>query len=184
MRLQYTQPPNGSLSGVPSASTSARLAPDADSPRSPAPCVVGLEDLDVVRRNRLKPGVVFNASSNGAGGSEARSAAVRIAIGAAGDVRPLSVREAVTTTDSAGRGGEHDAKGHRPSSAPAGRAKPACLDLDPITQGRAHASSKLPLSLLTVRQSTPLARAVTVAPASTAPESSTTTPRTAVGAVP
>ena len=100
MRLQYTQPPNGSLSGVPSASTSARLAPDADSPRSPAPCVVGLDDLEVVRRNRLKPGVVFNASSNGAGGIEARSAAVRIAIGAAGDVRALSVRVAVTTTDS------------------------------------------------------------------------------------
>src|SRR6187200_2107525 len=100
IRLQYTQPPNGSLSGVPSASTSARLAPDADRPRRPAPCVVGLADLEVVRRNRLNPGVVFSASSNGAGGIAARSAAVRIATGAAGEVRALSVRVAVTTTAS------------------------------------------------------------------------------------
>src|SRR4029450_7851514 len=98
MRFQYTHPPKGSLRGVPSASTNARLAPDADSPRSPAPCGGGIAALGVVRRNRLKPGVVFKASSRGAGGSDARSAAVRIVTGAAGEVRAPSTRDAVAST--------------------------------------------------------------------------------------
>jgi hypothetical protein len=56
-RPQYTQPPNGSFNGTPPASTSVRLAPDADRPRNVTPCVVGLALRDEERRNSVKPGV-------------------------------------------------------------------------------------------------------------------------------
>jgi hypothetical protein len=45
------------LSGTPPASTSVRLAPEADSPRSVTPCVVGLALRDDERRKSVKPGV-------------------------------------------------------------------------------------------------------------------------------
>src|SRR5947207_10658620 len=41
-RFQYTQPPKASLSGIPSSSTRARLAPLAPTPRRETPCEVGL----------------------------------------------------------------------------------------------------------------------------------------------
>src|ERR671912_1513375 len=64
IRFQYTQLPNGSLSGTPSASTSVRLAPEPETPRNVTPCVVGLATRDDERRNNVKPGVERSASSN------------------------------------------------------------------------------------------------------------------------
>ena len=55
-RVQYTQPPNGSLKGTPSSSTSVRLWPLGPMPRSDTPWVVGWAARLLVRRNRLKLG--------------------------------------------------------------------------------------------------------------------------------
>src|ERR1035437_507315 len=63
MRAQYIQPPKGSLSGMPSASTSARLAPLAPSPRNDTPCDVGLAVWLPDRRNSEKPATLRNLSS-------------------------------------------------------------------------------------------------------------------------
>ncbi len=43
MRVQYTQPPNGSLNGTLSISTRVRLTPLGPMPRSDTPCVVGCD---------------------------------------------------------------------------------------------------------------------------------------------
>src|ERR1041385_4462352 len=55
-RVQYTHPPNGEFTGMPSHSTSVRLAPDEPRPRSDTPCVVGFAARLDERRKRLKPG--------------------------------------------------------------------------------------------------------------------------------
>ena len=96
-RSQYTQPPNGSLSGAPSASTSARLAPDADTPRRDAPCAVGFAVRDDVRRNRPKPGTLRSASSSAGDAASCRSVGVTTDTGAAPSSRSLP-RVAVTLT--------------------------------------------------------------------------------------
>ena len=62
-RVQYTQPPNGSLNGMPSISTSDRLTPLGPMPRSDTPCAVGCDDRLLVRRNRLKVGTRRSTSS-------------------------------------------------------------------------------------------------------------------------
>ena len=62
-RVQYTQPPNGSLNGTPSSSTSVRLTPLGPMPRSDTPCVVGCDDRLLVRRNRLNVGICRSTSS-------------------------------------------------------------------------------------------------------------------------
>ena len=99
-RSQYTQPPNGSFSGIPSASTIARDAPDADNPRSVAPCAVGLAVFDDVRRNKLNPGVVLSASSSAVDADSDRSDEDRTLVAAAGSGTLTSPRVAVTTTRS------------------------------------------------------------------------------------
>src|SRR3984957_12230644 len=55
-RSQYTHPPNGSFSGMPSSSTSARLEPFAPNPRNETPRVGGFAVRLLDRRNKLKPG--------------------------------------------------------------------------------------------------------------------------------
>ena len=62
-RDQYTQPPNGSLNGTPSRSTSVRLTPLGPIPRSDTPCVVGCDARLLVRRNRLNVGICRSTSS-------------------------------------------------------------------------------------------------------------------------
>src|SRR5262245_52039567 len=62
-RVQYTQPPNGSLNGTPSTSTSVRLTPLGPMPRSDTPCAVGCDDKLLLRRNRLKVGTCRSTSS-------------------------------------------------------------------------------------------------------------------------
>ncbi len=62
-RVQYTQPPNGSLNGTPSTSTSVRLTPLGPIPRSETPCAVGCDDRLLLRRNRLNVGTCRSTSS-------------------------------------------------------------------------------------------------------------------------
>src|SRR5436190_8551593 len=64
---QNTHPPNASFGGIPSASTSDRLGDVPPMPRSAAPCAVGFALRDEVRRNSVKPGIAYNASSMVAG---------------------------------------------------------------------------------------------------------------------
>src|SRR5688572_33016155 len=99
MRFQYTQLPNGSLSGTPSASTSVRLAPDPDTPRSVTPCVVGLATRDEDRRNNVNPGVARNAASSAPAALLLSSAAVS-AVELAALGRRSAPRVAVTSTAS------------------------------------------------------------------------------------
>jgi len=49
-----------------------RLAPDADSPRSVTPCVVGFATAEEVRRNKLNPGTERSWSSRRSAGAVAR----------------------------------------------------------------------------------------------------------------
>ncbi len=62
-RVQYTQPPKGSLNGMPSTSTSVRLTPLGPMPRSETPCAVGCDDRLLLRRKRLKVGTSRSTSS-------------------------------------------------------------------------------------------------------------------------
>src|SRR5262245_35198710 len=62
-RVQYTQPPKGSLNGTPSTSTSVRLTPLGPIPRNETPCAVGWDDRLLLRRNRLKVGTWRSTSS-------------------------------------------------------------------------------------------------------------------------
>ena len=63
MRSQYTHPPKGSLSGMPSSSTRARLAPLAPTPRKDTPWDVGLATRLPDRRKSWKPGTWRSLSS-------------------------------------------------------------------------------------------------------------------------
>ena len=89
---------------MPSATTSVRLAPDPDTPRSVTPCVVGFATRDDERRNRLNPGVFRNASSIAPAADVSSSADDTIDALAAVST-PEAPRDAVTVTDSvSGRG--------------------------------------------------------------------------------
>ena len=99
-RFQYTQLPNGSFSGTPSASTSVRLAPDPDTPRSVTPCAVGFDARDDDRRNSVKPGVDLSASSSAPAAMLFSSADV-ITVALAALAKRSALRAAVTTTVSA-----------------------------------------------------------------------------------
>src|SRR5688572_26749499 len=96
--LQATQPPNGSLSGTPSSSTSERLAPLGPRPRSETPCAVGLALRLSLRRKRLKAGRARRVPSSVVTGVvRSVSAATRVA--ANGTCSGGSaVRAALTTT--------------------------------------------------------------------------------------
>ena len=94
----------GSLSAQPSATTSVRLAPEPETPRSVTPCVVGFATRDDERRNRLKPGV-FRSASSTAPAADVRSSADDTIVELAAVSTPVAPRDAVTVTDSvSGRG--------------------------------------------------------------------------------
>ena len=95
-----------------------RLAPDAESPRSVTPCVVGLAARDDDRRNSVKPGVKRSASSTVVA-AELRRSADDTTVVAAGVSTPRSSRRpAVTVTVSRER---RRAEDHRDRSAGAER---------------------------------------------------------------
>jgi hypothetical protein len=173
-RFQYTQPPNGSFSGTPSASTRARLAPEAARPRRPAPCVVGLATRDEDRRNREKPGTARNASSTSSEPPVSSDA-------------PLTTEAALAV--SARREAERPAVTVRVSDRPAGRRTIRSEGAGSMTvwscvsKPSARARS-VTASASTHRRNRPSAPvrpsaspADTSAPATAAPVRSTTTPR-------
>ena len=97
-RSQLTQPPKGSLSGTPSASTRVRLAPEADSPRNVTPCVVGFAMRDGVRRKSEKPGVSRNTSSSVPAAATSRSRRESTVASAGRSAPRTGRRPAVTVT--------------------------------------------------------------------------------------
>ena len=172
-RFQYTQLPNGSLSGRPSASTNVRLAPDPETPRNVTPCVVGLDTRDEERRNRLNPGVLRRASSSAPPAEFRSSAEVMTVVPAAVD-RRSAPREAVTTIASTRGAGcsTTRAPSVAPSTVSEATAKPGAVTRIATDPSGASARSNWPSSPVTIEADP----AVTVAPGTGAPEESTTTP--------
>ncbi len=97
-RVQYTQPPNGSLNGTPSTMTSVRLTPLGPMPRSDTPCAVGCDDKLLVRRKRLKVGTCRSRSSATTAGELSIVSASRMLMLAGMLPRRSSVRDGVTVT--------------------------------------------------------------------------------------
>ena len=97
-RVQYTQPPNGSLNGMPSSRTSVRLWPLGPIPRSDTPCVVGCAARLLARRKRLKVGIWRRTSSATSAGEALISSLVRTLTLAGTSPSRCSVRVAVTAT--------------------------------------------------------------------------------------
>ena len=97
---QKTHPPNASLSGTPSASTSERLGEVPPIPRRATPCAVGFALREDVRRKSVNPGIVFNASSMVAGPLDSSSVDDMTVTVEVGSERAMSVRDDVTLTAS------------------------------------------------------------------------------------
>src|SRR5687767_5627644 len=95
---QYTHPPNASLSGTPSASTSDRFTPEPPSPRIITVCVVGLATRD--EGNKVKPGTIFSASSIDSCALVISSEPGKTAAVTVGSVAATSLRLEVTWTAS------------------------------------------------------------------------------------
>src|SRR5690349_3444967 len=180
MRFQYTQLPNGSFSGTPSASTSVRLDPDPDTPRSVTPCVVGLATRDDERRNKVKPGVERSASSSAPAAMLLNSADVSTVELAALGSRSAP-RVAVTTTESAKLVGRSTTRtGPAPATVTVADSNPS---EDTCRLVAVTLASKLPsVSVVTVLERPSLDFTLTEAPGMTAPEISTTVPVVVVGA--
>src|SRR6188472_2152296 len=97
-RVQYTQPPNGSLNGTPSTSTSVRLTPLGPMPRSETPCAVGCDDRLLLRRNRLNVGTCLSTSSATTAG-DCRMVSFSMMLALTGtSPRAFSLRVGVTVT--------------------------------------------------------------------------------------
>ncbi len=174
---RYTQLPNGSLRAQPSATTSVRLAPEPDTPRSVTPCVVGLATRDDDRRKRLKPGVLRRASST-APAAVVRSSADETIDALAAVSTPVAPRDAVTVTDSvSGRGcrttrsvGSEGFSGVTSSAKPSARTRS-------VPPADASSTVNRPSTVVSVvRAGLPLLSTVTVAPGTGAPDASITTP--------
>src|SRR3954466_8050696 len=97
-RVQYTQPPNGSLKGTPSSSTSVRLWPLGPMPRSDTPCAVGCAARLLVRLNRLKLGTLRRTSSAVSAGEASMVSLVTTLTLAGTSPSRCSVRVGVTVT--------------------------------------------------------------------------------------
>ena len=98
VRSQYTQPPNGSFSGMPSCNTRTRPAPFAPSPRADGPCVVGLAIKLLLRRNKVNPGTCLSASSSVGAVRMSKSRAVKSMVLVALSATRVGCRSAMTRT--------------------------------------------------------------------------------------
>src|SRR5580693_5310352 len=92
-RSQYTHPPKGSFSGMPSSSTSARLAPLAPNPRRETPCVVGFAVRLLDRRYKLNPGTWRRSSSSRSAGVSCKSSRARPPPGLLPFLKPLRAHQ-------------------------------------------------------------------------------------------
>src|SRR5579884_2846399 len=90
-RSQYTQPPKGSFSGMPSQITRVRLAPEPPTPRRDTPCVVGFATMLDVRRNSVKPGTSRRRSSRFTPGVSSMRVRFTVEISAGASVESVPV---------------------------------------------------------------------------------------------
>src|SRR5262252_1842950 len=97
-RSQYTQPPKGSIRGISSTTTSARLAPLAPNPRMEAPWVPGLLVRLLERRNRVNPGTFFSTSSRAKAGVRATYSRENAKLSAGESSSCALIRVALTNT--------------------------------------------------------------------------------------
>ena len=179
-RVQYTHPPNGSLNGMSSTRTSVRLTPLGPMPRNDTPCVVGCDDRLLVRRNRLNVGTCRSTSSATTAG-EFLMASVSRTLMLAGMLPSRSaLREGVTVTVSSSVAGSStisrasdDDIGCRFSANPPARMTSVAPALGAVSR------VNRPSGPVTVCASVPeLVRTITVAPDTTPPLWSRTTPVT------
>ena len=180
-RFQYTQLPNGSFKGKPSARTSVRLAPEPARPRSVTPCVVGLAVRDEDRRNRLKPGVARRTSSRAPAATLTRSAARRTDA-AAGATSPGLPREAVTVTASDRPAGASTIRigvaSSRGTTTLAGAKPAACASATASLPAAASKANRPSAPVVASATAVSLTMRRTEASGTGAPEASTTTPVT------
>src|ERR1041384_2268360 len=97
-RLEYTQPPNGSLNGMPSSRTSVRLWPLGPMPRSDTPCAVGCAARLLVRPNTPQPGTLRKTSSAVSAGDDSIASLVTTLTLAGTSPNLVAVRVGVTVT--------------------------------------------------------------------------------------
>ena len=162
-------------------STSDRLTPLGPMPRSDTPCVVGCACRLLVRRNRLKVGTRRRTSSAPVAG-DWRICSLSTTVTLAGtSPSRCSVRVGVTVTDSKSPAGASTI-----SSGPFGvsgwlrSAKPPARTTSVVWPAVPGSRLKRPSGPVTVWACTPeLPITSTVAPETTAPDSSRTTPDTA-----
>src|SRR5439155_5350182 len=181
-RVQYTQPPNGSLNGMPSSSTSVRLWPLGPIPRSDTPCVVGCATRLLVRRNRLKVGTWRSTSSATSAGDAAISRLLTTLTLAGVSPRRCSLRVGVTVTVS-----NNPAGARTTSMSPvcaAGTfsvfsAKPPARTITVTSPVSGASTVKRPSGPVVTRRSGPNPlRTITAAPETTSPVESLTTTET------
>src|SRR6185436_5014238 len=178
-RVQYTQPPNGSLNGAPSTSTSVRLTPLGPMPRSETPCVVGCDDRLLVRRNRLKVGIWRSTSSATTAGEFWMSSAWSTLMLAGVSPSRCSVRDAVTVTCSSSCAGARTICSGRSTSVTRSdfSAKPPARTITVTSRASATSTEKRPSGPVVTRCSAPdSTRMMTAAPETAPPVASWTTP--------
>src|SRR5580693_8046749 len=183
-RSQYTHSPNGSFSGTPSSSTSARLAPFAPSPRNETPCVVGFAVRLLDRRNKLNPGTCRRSSSSCSAGVFCKSSRVNCTSLAGTSLSSVAARYAVTCTCWLAAAGVSTIStcstacpsGHRHACS-IFRNPIAVTDKVPAAPATFSNANAPPASVTTEAENNP-ARTSTCAPTTTAPLESRTTPST------
>ena len=180
-RVQYTQPPKGSLNGTPSTSTSVRLTPLGPMPRSDTPCAVGCDDRLLLRRNRLKVGTCRSTSSaTTAGDCRIVSFSTMFALTGTSPSR-FALRVGVTVTVSSSPATASTTSTSRLAGTDCDHsAKPPARTISVRSPAGAIAMANRPSGPDTVCCSGPLVPiTITDAPDTTAPESSLTMPETA-----
>ena len=186
-RVQYTQPPNGSLNGAPSTRTSVRLTPLGPMPRSDTPCDVGCDDRLLVRRNRLNVGICRRTSSATTAGDDLMSSLVSTLTLAGMSPARCSLRAGVTVTVSRIAAGDTTISSSRARSLVDTRAvfsaKPPARTTSVTSSPSGVSTEKRPSGPVTVCRSAPDAGLTTTAAPTTAPPTeSRTTPVRGVAA--
>src|SRR5215468_12568521 len=177
-RVQYTHPPNGSLNGTPSRSTSVRLTPLGPIPRSETPCDVGFDEMLLDRVNKLNVGSCRSTSSTATAGDCLMSADRSTLTLADTSARRCSVRAAVTVMSSRSDEGSSVtvmalAFG---STVCCFSAKPGALTTSVTVPEPGASTLNCPSVPDTAARSPSDVRATMEAPGTTAPEVSLTTP--------
>jgi hypothetical protein len=176
-RVQYTHPPNGSLKGTSSSSTSVRLTPLGPMPRSDTPCEVGCVDRLLLRRKRLNVGICRSTSSATTAGDDLISSPVRMLTLAGVSPRRCSPRLGVTVTVSSTPAGATTTLSSPARSAAVTRlvvsAKPPARTIRVTASPSGVSIVNRPSGPLVIcRSGEPSTRTMTIAPGTAAPDES------------